>query len=176
MAATITYTDIVQGASISQLAELFGMDRRTVADRIRGMTASGTRGGHPVYLIADAAPRLINNTDVPEENKTRRNAEREKDHWDAQLKKQKFEENAGDLWRTDRVIEVFADVFKLFRESVVVFMDNLEHESGLPPEVIVKTKIFGDGLLSGCREKLINLQTEPELPPVEDDFSDLGLD
>jgi hypothetical protein len=166
LGAVVTYADLVLGASINQLAELFGMDRRTVTDRLRGLDPSGTRASHPVYKIADAAPLLLEVTAG-----TRRAAEREKDYWDAQLKKQRFEENAGDLWRTDKVISIFAQVFKQFRESTVVFIDALEHESGLPPEVIGKAKQFGDTLLSDCRQKLLVMDTQED-----EDLADLGLE
>lgn len=176
MGAVVTYSDIVSGASINQLAELFAMDRRTVTDRLRGLNPSGTRASHPIYKISDAAPLLL---EVGAG--TRRAAEREKDYWDAQLKKQKFEENAGDLWRTDKVIEIFAQVFKQFRESTVVFIDALEHESGLPPEVIVKAKTFGDTLLNDTRAKLLVMDTNEqskmpvELSPEDQELAELGL-
>jgi len=175
LGAVVTYADIVHGASINQLAELFAMDRRTVTDRLRGLTPSGVRASHPIYKVSEAAPLLL---EVGAG--TRRAAEREKDYWDAQLKKQKFEENAGDLWRTSKVVQIFAQVFKQFRESTVVFIDALEHESGLPPEVIVKAKTFGDTLLNDTRQKLLVMDTgEDESMPDESDadaeLRELGL-
>lgn len=141
------------------------MDRRTVTDRLRGLEPSGTRASHPVYRISDAAPLLLEVT----AGTTRRAAEREKDFWDAQLKKQRFEENASDLWRTSKVIEILAMVFKSFREAVVVYTDAMEHESGLPPEVVDKTKKFADNLLHETRVKLLALETnESSKMPGED--------
>lgn len=181
MAATLTYQDLVKGFSINQLAELFGMDRRTVTDRLREVTPSGTRASHPIYRMVDAAPKLVGEGDI----QTRRNASSEKDYWDAQLKKQKFEENAGDLWRTDKVVEVFAGVFKVFRENVTVFIDRLEFETGLPPETIESAKVFGDHLLTETRAKLLALDTgedqdegDTENTPDDEEalLSELGLD
>ena len=168
MAATLTYAECVKGFSINQLAELFEMDRRTATDRLRNVEPSDNRGGHPIYRMLDAAPALLEiNTTV----KSKMAAAREKDYWDAQLKKQKFEENAGDLWRTDKVIEVFASVFKQFRESVVVFIDGLEHESGLPPKTIAAAKGFGDALLHECRAKLVSMDTNENLLTDEESES-----
>lgn len=158
MAATITYQDLVKGFSINQLAELFGMDRRTVTDRLRDVEPAGTRASHPIYRMVDAAPKLC----VEGAIQSRRSAANEKDYWDAQLKKQKFEENAGDLWRTDKVVEVFAGVFKVFRENVTVFIDRLEHETGLPPETIESAKAFGDHLLTETRAKLLAMDTDED--------------
>lgn len=183
MAATITYSDLVKGFSINQLAELFEMDRRTVTDRLRDVEPSGTRASHSVYRMVDAAPKLLG---VGENSvKTSIRNANEKDYWDAQLKKQKFEENAGDLWRTDKVVEILASVFKVFREGVTVFVDRLEYESNLPPEMIESAKTFGDFLLTETRAKLVAMDTNEGVddagaednPEDEDTFlADLGLD
>lgn len=157
------------------------MDRRTVTDRLRDIEPSGNRASHPIYRLVDAAPKLIGDGSI----RSRRDSSSEKDYWDAQLKKQKFEENAGDLWRTDKVVEVFASVFKTFRENVVVFIDRLEYETGLPPEVIESAKAFGDHLLVETRGKLMTIDTgedqdESDTEDTPDDeralLSELGLD
>lgn len=172
MATTITYQDLVKGYSINQLAELFEMDRRTVTDRLRNVEPSGVRMSHAIYRMVDAAPALLAIEVVA---KSKLNAAREKDYWDAMLKKQKYEENAKDLWRTDKVIEVFAAVFKQFRESVVVFIDGLEHESGLPPKTIQAAKGFGDALLHEVRQRLVALDTNEESEEDRALFDELGL-
>lgn len=157
------------------------MDRRTVTDRLREVEPAGTRASHPIYRMVDAAPKLIGDGEV----QSRRSAANEKDFWDAQLKKQKFEENAGDLWRTDKVVEILAGVFKVFRENVTVFVDRLEHETGLPPEMIESAKSFGDHLLTETRAKLLEIDTgenqdEGDTEDTPEDInailSDLGLD
>lgn len=171
--AKIEFTELLQGASINQLGQLFNLDRRTVADRVKESKPSGTRGGFPVYKISEVAEMLVHGYmtgDQVSEAQKRKTADKEKDYWDAKLKEQKFLENDGDLWRTQKVLEVFASVFKLFRESMVVYLDNLEHESGLPVEAIEKTKTITDGLLVELREKLHVMDTHED-----DDFSDLGL-
>lgn len=170
--AKVEFTELLQGASINQLSQLFALDRRTVTDRLKESKPSGNRGGYPVYKISDVAEMLVHGymtTGQVSEAQKRKTADKEKDYWDAKLKEQKFLENQGDLWRTTKVLEVFASVFKLFRENMVVYLDNLEHESGLPTEAVDKTKKITDSLLVEMREKLGVLDTQ------EDDFSDLGL-
>lgn len=162
MARPFEFADLITGFSINQLSQLFSLDRRTVSERLRGLAPSGYRANHPVYKIADAAPLLIDGylyADQVDERTKLQNAGREKDLWDAALKKQKFMEQEGDLWRTDKVVQVLADMFKLFRESVTVFVDALEHESDLPPPIVAKAKAFGDALLAGLRERLLALDT-----------------
>lgn len=182
------FAELVRGCSINQLATLFDLDRRTVADRLKEVQPSGRRNTFPIYKISDVAELLVAGYMTQEqitEAQKRRRPDREKDYWDARLKEQKYLENMGDLWRTDRIVEVFAVVFKQIRESLIVFLDALEHESGLPPKQIEKAKHFGDALLVEMRDNLMSLDLDPEgehtLPepkpqePSEDDLRELGL-
>lgn len=164
MAKRFEFSDLVAGASISQLGQMFDLDRRTVTERLKNMAPAGRRAGHPIYKISEVAPLMVSGymgADEVDEKQRRLKAGDEKDYWDAKLKEQKYLENRSDLWRTEKVIDVFASVFKQFRETVVVFVDNLEHESGLPPEAIDKTKQFADGLLIEMRDRLTNLNVDP---------------
>ncbi len=181
------FAELVRGASINQLGQLFDLDRRTVTDRLKDVQPSGRRNTFPVYRIADVAELLVVGyltKDKLSEAQKLKHAGNEKDHWDAQLKRQKYLENMGDLWRTEKVISVFADVFKTFREAVVVFADEMEHESGLTNEQIDKVKGFCDALLVETRDKLLQLDipefgdhdiaVDPSAVEV-DDLAELGL-
>lgn len=190
-----TYPEVLQGVSISQLGEIFNLDRRTVTSRLRKAKPSGERSGNPIYRILDAAPLLLERYVYNEKGELVRNDNRvdesAKDYWDAQLKRQKYEENAGDLWRTDRVVSTISQILKLFRESIVVFMDNLEHDSGLPQDQIIRAKKFSDNLLTSCHGYLNSTlldeaegtsESDSEGDPMDGsgydedaDLSDLGL-
>lgn len=184
MAKPFDFSDLIVGFSINQLSQLFNLDRRTVGERLRNVPASGYRAQHPVYKITDAAPLLIDGymtTGEVDERSRLMNAAREKDLWDSKLKQQKFKEINGDLWRTDLVMRIFVEVFKKFRESVVVFSDAMEHESGLSPEQIDKTKVFCDRVLTDVRDGLNVMEDlwddEPgfEQPILCESDDDLGL-
>ena len=189
------FSELVRGASINQLAALFDLDRRTVANRLKEVQPCGKRNSFPIYKISEVAELLVvgyMTGDAVSETQKRQRADKEKDYWDAKLKEQKYLENMGDLWRTERIVEVFAVVFKQIRESVTVFIDALEHESGLPTKQIEKAKHFGDALLVEMRDHLMSLNLDPEgehvLPPPqatggndkaddasEDELRELGL-
>jgi hypothetical protein len=188
MPVQYTFADIVRGASINQLAELFELDRRTVTDRLRDLKPCGTRSTFPIYKVREASALLLERYVYNDRGELvlneKRKQESDKDYWDGQLKKQKYEENAGDLWRTEKVVVVVSEILKLFRESVTVFIDSLEYDSGLPAAQVAQARVFGDNLLATCRQKLLELQAdtlEPETPDTldqgsdEEDFSDLGL-
>lgn len=162
---TNEFHDLLRGATVSQLMQLFEVDRREVVSRLRNIDPVGNRGKSPIYRVSQVAEAVMfgeRGGEALSEAQRRKQAAQEKDYWDSQLKRQKFLEQAGDLWRTDKVIDVMAQVFKLFRESVVVFMDELEHESGLPPEQVAKAKVFGDGLLNGMRSTLLQMAVPTE--------------
>lgn len=159
------FTELLRGASVNQLAQLFDLDRRTVANRLKDVQPCGKRNSFPVYKISEVAELLVVGY-MSEDKLTKaqklKHAGNEKDYWDSQLKRLKYLENTGDLWRTERIVEVFAVVFKQIRESVTVFIDALEHESGLPPKQIEKAKHFGDALLVEMRDKLLSLELDPD--------------
>lgn len=158
------FQELLRGATVNQLAQLFEVDRREVTTRLRNVDPVGFRGQSPIYRVSQVAEVVIfgeRGGEALSEAQRRKQASQEKDFWDAQLKRQKFLEQAGDLWRTERVVEVMATIFKLFRESVVVFVDELEHESGLPLEQVQKAKGFADGLLVEMRGQLLDMQISP---------------
>ena len=188
MAKAGEFTELVRGASINQLGQLFDLDRRTVTDRLKDIHPSGRRNAHPIYKIADIAELLVVGyltKDKLSEAQKLKHAGNERDYWEAKLKEQKYLENMNDLWRTEKVITVFADVFKTFREAVVVFADEMEHESGLTGDQIDKVKGFCDAILVETREKLLQLDipdTGDHLPEGtqilnggQDDLVALGL-
>lgn len=51
--------------------------------------------------------------------------------WNAKLKKQKFEENAGDLWRSDKVIEVMSDILQNVRSRLQILPDEIDRVANL---------------------------------------------
>jgi len=185
------FDELLKGMSIRQITLLLDVEREALADMIRdaGIQPSGKRGGNPIYLLSEVAPHVVQSVApllAPGDSTKlatriqRKNASTEKDYWDAQLKRQKFMEQAGDLWRTEKLIDTLAGIFKHLRESIVVFLDSMEHESGLPVSQIEKTKAFGDALLQGMHDKLtsLNVPTEGDHdypdggdpPPTDDDF------
>lgn len=169
------FETLLKGASIRQISLLFEVHRDVVAEAIRdgNVQPTGDRAGNPVYRVVDVAPYLVRPVSSGQKVQ-RRSASTEKDYWDAQLKRQKFLENAGDLWRTEKVIDVLAEIFKHLRESIVVFLDTMEHESGLPPAQIDRTKAFGDALMQNMHDKLVALNVDTsddhDFGDSEDDF------
>lgn len=125
---------LFDGASISQLAALFGSDNRTIAKKIQGLSACGRRKGHPIYSVKDAAAFLVTpNIDIEAAIRKMRPedlpAALQREYWSAQRARLAFEEDQGDLWRTQDVIEHFAKVFKTLRTVLVLLPDTVERDA-----------------------------------------------
>lgn len=145
---------LFEGASISQLGKLFGMDNRTVQSKISGIEPCGRRAGHPIYSVKEAAPYLveqqldINDIEVViayvrKLNHTNLPKMLTKEFWAAMTAKQRFEENAGDLWRTEKVSEVFAELVKSVRDPLILAPDMINNEMELTePQRLALTDII----------------------------------
>lgn len=130
---------LVEGASISQLGQLFGMDNRTVASKIHAVDPVGRRAGHPIYAVKEAAPYLVetqldvNDIEVVinyvrKLNHTNLPKMLTKEFWAAMTAKQRFEENAGDLWRTEDVVEAYSELVNTIRMPLVLAIDTVQGE------------------------------------------------
>lgn len=171
------FTELLRGASVNQLAQLFDLDRRTVSNRLKDVQPCGKRNSFPVYKISEVAELLVVGYMTGEkltQAQKLKHASSSKDFWDSELKRLKYLENTNDLWRTEKVITVFSDVFKTFREAVVVFSDEMEHEADLSSKQIDRVKAFCDALLIETREKLLQLDipAEGDHETVDDPFAD----
>ena len=150
---------ILEGVSKSSLAEIFELNYRTVAKRIRPCPPSGRRGNSEIWTIKAVAPYLVNELlpkrkdDVVEDEQALSPGD-EKDLWDARLKKQKFEENDGDLWRTEQVITALADIFKSTKLQILLFSDHIERECGLTEDQRTIIQRKSDELLQSLIEEL----------------------
>lgn len=130
---------LFEGASISQLGKLFGLDNRTVAGKIVGVDPVGRRAGHPIYAVKEAAPYLVetqldvNDIEVVINYVRRLNHTNlpkmlTKEFWAAMTAKQRFEENAGDLWRTEDVVASYSELVNTIRMPLVLAIDTVESE------------------------------------------------
>jgi hypothetical protein len=170
-------------ATMSQLAQLFETDAKTLPKRLRGLRPAGARHNTSTYKIREAASRLVqpgysidmNHSDLP--------PLLTKEYWNGQRARQIFEENAGDLWRTSQVVEGFAEAFKTLRMSLLLMADSVERETNLSEvqRKIIKRMI--DGAIDDLRESMVTrfkdyvATTAPLALPVFDDADDdFGLE
>lgn len=165
--------DVYGGVSTTWLANVFGMDKNTVAKKLAqgGCPVAGRgRQGAPLYKLPDAAPYLVRpKVDLVAYIKTLRpndlppilNAA----YWDAMLKRQKWEENAGDLWRTADVLEVFGDLAFNFKSTVNLWVEEVDRTQGLTPEQRVTITQLSDKLLEQVHQQMVEAPRKRRTAP-----------
>ena len=144
--------EALQGLSASRLAAIFHTSIEVVRRKLTGLSPTAQYNGHDLYDIAEAAQRLVKPTvDVEEYIQKMRPqdlpARLGKDFWAAQRSRQQFEEEAGDLWRTEKVQHVIGDLVKLFRQRVMLFTDTVERQHTLSVDQRRVVQALCDGLL-----------------------------
>lgn len=80
--------------------------------------------------------------------------------WDALLKRQKWEENAGQLWRTEKVREVLGGTFQTIKFTIQLWADTIERQTGLTPEQRAIVIQMADGLQAEIYESLVRQASE----------------
>ena len=153
--------EFFHGMTVPRLAQLFRLDRRTVSEKLRPLRPTGERRGAPTYHVVDAAPYLVEPIiDIEEYLKDigpgDLPAALQAQYWNAQNGKLKYKEQAGDLWRTSQVLEVFTGVFRSLTQSLRLLADRVEAQTRLTPEqrAIIEKEV-SDKALNMIRKRLV---------------------
>lgn len=146
-------------ATMSQLAQLFETDAKTLPKRMKGVIPRGSRNGYKTYNIREAASRIIPPGYEIEEfirqmGPGELNAYLLKDFWNGQRARQTFEREAGDLWPTGDVVEAVAVLGKEIRMTLLLTVDVLEREEGLTTGQKKVFKRIIDGAIKKLNENI----------------------
>lgn len=167
---------VMGGVTVSWLSQVFGMDPSTVKKRLRDCPPLANRKAGYLYDIATASQYLVKPVfDVDEYMKTMKASELpahlQDTYWSAMNKKQKWEENAGELWRTDKVVAVLGAVFQLVKSSIQLWPETVERAAGLNKEQ--KKVLLGqcDGLQKEIYEKLLQLPKDSTTTASSDEIA-----
>lgn len=155
--------DVYGGVSASWLAQVFGHDKNTIGKKLAAANIEvvGRRGGGPLYRIPDAAAYLVKpKVDLITYIKSLRPNDLppmlNDAYWAAMLKRQKWEENAGDLWRTGDVLAVFGDLAIMFKTTVNLWTEEVERIDGITQEQRLTLTKQSDKLLEQVYELMVN--------------------
>lgn len=166
--------------SVSALSGMFRMSVATIRRKLASVSPSGYRRGSPVYDVYDAAPFLVKpqfdiEKYIRELKPTDLPASLQKDFWNAQIARQKFEEEAGKLWRSERVTKVLVETFKLLREQIVLFGDNASRQTGLTPEQRKLIDSMTDSLLDALHNAVVTHFAGYDTAGERDDLLENGM-
>lgn len=158
-------SELFSGVSVTDLSYLFHMDRRTILMKIGEVQPCGfnSRGGE-LYQIDKVAPFLVPPVSNPaqiDEAISRMNPRDLppillKEYWNGKRARQRYEEDEGDLWRTDRVVQVVGSAFKTVRMNLLLIPDVLERRNALTDRQREEVRAIIDETLSTMREELVN--------------------
>jgi hypothetical protein len=171
-----TRSILYDGASVNQLAAMFGLSNTDVSRKLRTLAPSGERSGYPIYKVGEAAAFLVKPR-VDIEAYVRKAGVKDlppalqKDLWAAMNGQLKFEEAQGDVWRTERVHRFVAECFKSVRMSLLLAPDLAEREGRMTPEQYEWFRGLIDRTLSTMHENVVDAMRDmPKLEPGVVDY------
>ncbi len=127
---------VLGGVTVSWLAEIFRMDPSTVKKKLKDCPPVRSRKAGYLYDIAVASQYLIKPVfDVEEYIKGMKPSELpihlQDQYWSAMIKRQKWEEKAGKLWETDKVIDVFSEFSIGIKSEIQMWVIGIDRRVGL---------------------------------------------
>jgi hypothetical protein len=152
--------DVLNGVSTQTLCSLFRMGRANVIRRLKDCPVKITsKNGTRMYDIAVAARYLVDPVvsleDFISELKPEMLPERTRESfWNAKRKELLYRRDAGELWPTESVVEVFAETFKSIRKAVQLWTDTVEETVGATNEQRTLLVQLSDALLEEVNKSL----------------------
>lgn len=168
---TFDLAETYGGVSAHWLAQMFGADKNTIKKKLAasGIEIVGRRQGGPLYRLADAAAYLVKpKVDLTTYIKSLRPNDLppmlNEAYWSAMIKRQKWEENAKDLWHTDDVLKVLGDLNVLIRTRVTLWTEDIDRREGLTQDQRELITTLSDDLLKSVHDLLVNMPAHGETP------------
>jgi len=166
---------ILSGVSVRGLADMFGLSDHMVRTRLRGVPPTRVEGRVSYYAIDDAAPLLVTPRVTAEAVRIaiEQDAippELTKRYWDAVRQRQRVMEAAGDLWRTDKVLDVLSSLARAIRGAVTTWTDNVDRASALSPTQKESLIQQTDALLRDVHKILVEAPRRGRTPSIREDI------
>lgn len=172
----------IGGVTVAFLAQVFQMDhnkvkRKLVNCPVKARRTRGTMQVQHLYDLKTAASYLVEARIDPEDIiKSLRKEDLPPSistaYWDAQLKRQKWEEQAGQLWRTNVISTVIGSMFQTIKFTIQLWADTLERQTGLSGDqrdlLNALTDELQQEMFDAFRENAKQNMTQPQLAELEE--------
>lgn len=163
---------VKRGVTVSWLCQIFDMEPVTVRARLVNCEPIHRRKNGFIYDAKTAIPYLVKPIfDVEEYLKTMKVEELptrlQDQYWSAMNKRQKWEENAKNLWRTEDVAKAFGEVFLMIRNQMQLWLDQLELQTHVTEEQAVVLASLITALQKDMFEKIKKLPLKPDRTPPQ---------
>jgi hypothetical protein len=161
---------VVRGVTVTWLMDAFRKDRRTVRKRLAELTPlKYGKGNTPIYDFVQACSYLVEpKIDLDKYLQTLKPEQLplplQTEYWDVILKRQKALERAGQLWPTDKVIEVFSEVLKHVKDATQLWATTLDRRTGLTPQQYEVLEKLTDKLLDDIHKRLSQMESLRQTP------------
>lgn len=162
------------GVSVNWLSGFTKLDRKTVKKRLADCPAISVKSGVEKYDPMLALSYLVKpRFDIHEYMKNMNPQDLppmlRKEYWDAELKKAKWQREAGELWHTSDVLDVLAEAFKRIKTATQMWADDVEREAGLTREQYQALIRRVDVLREDLHKALIQMPAERKTGSVLDE-------
>lgn len=150
------------GLTQRELSVMFNKSPGTVAKQLGDVKPCGRRNGKFIYQIADAAPYLCRPKNAREIAAFMRTARPNdvpsvmtKEFWNGQRSRQAFMLAEGDLWPTDKIIELLSTTFTKLRMGLLLLPDDIERSNFLTDAQVETLRNKVDGILATLAKSLV---------------------
>lgn len=173
------WAEFVKPVSVTFLMQVFKLDRLTVKKKLAELPPIRmVKGGVPEYDFRQAASYLVKpKVDIAEYIKTLRPTDLpaylQDQWWAAQLKRQKWQKEAGELWPTSDVIAVFGDVFQHMKTTMQLWVDQIAEQHAVTPAIRSDLVQLVDGLQRDLHDRLVAMPKETARRNQLREFDDL---
>lgn len=128
--------DVIAGVSVTWLAKIFRMNQEKVKEALVKCPVLKTgRNGGNVYDVKTAAQYLVDPVSdlgayLLTIDPKRLPQKLQEGYWNARIKEMKARTMAGELWPTNKVLEVLGDTFQTIKATVQLWADTVEDMTG----------------------------------------------
>jgi hypothetical protein len=171
------------GVTASWLQQVFGGDRNVVKKKLAEGRCKvvGANRGAPTYSLAEAAACLVApKFDIEKHLQNMRYNDLppmlQAAYWDGKLKRQQFEEKAGQLWHDADVQTVLGDLFFSFTTTVKLWVEDVERADGITPAQRKTIVSLTDALLEATHQMLVDAPKRSRTTSSIDERAEEDLD
>lgn len=161
--------EVMGGVTVFWLAKSFGMEVSTVRKKLADCPTLGRKTSGFLYSLPVAASYLVrprmNIREYLEQMKPNElPTQLQPTYWEGVLKRQKFETIAKELWYSEDVMEVFAEVFKTIKFTLQLWPDTLERTGTFSDEDRATLTIMADQLSEDIHRAISDKAKEKTTP------------
>lgn len=150
--------------SLSQLADLLGMNRNSIARRLADIPRAGGNGSNlKLYLLGDALGALV----MPSMQENGKMSPQDRKAWyQSENERLKFEKEEREVIPVDEVVQVYSSMLKAVVMVLETLPDILERDCGLTPAAVNRVQGIIDDLRDEMARKVADSENEEGWPAI----------